>query len=292
MRGLRISADNSAVTGNVDWNLGSAPASATVGSKTSALGDGSVPTQQGWLSKRSLTGLAANAVFQAVISRDSASTDGTEPQLGFRDLRIYDAVSNAFLPTLFVSNSSATSATVWFKTGASSSGIYAYYGNAGAALSDPSLPANLVPVVLPAPSLGRNEPVTLLNGGKYTISGCLKSDLNKGQLIFNFNPMATTIPIIDSKSGATNSAFNRDGAWHCLSETVTSTVTTVNANSHVRAYLTPSTGDSATIPASFPDGVAYLDDLSVTPYYGLTATRFSERQIDLAWTHSSYDATG
>ncbi|NVN98889.1 MAG: DUF2341 domain-containing protein [Geobacteraceae bacterium] len=291
-RGFILTADNSQVTGSSTWNIATAPASATVGSKLSALGDNSLLAAAGWRSKRALTALTANTVFQVTVSRDTAITDGTEPQLGFRDLRVYDSTTNTVLPSLFITSSSATSATIWFKNGANSSGIYLYYGNPTATLTDPALSGNQIPVDLPAPSLGRKQPVNIVNGGKYTISACLKANLNKGQLVVNGNNMVTTIPIIDSKSGNTNYSFNKDGNWHCLSEVSTSTITTVNANTYLRAYLTASSGDTATIATSFPDGTAYVDDLSVTPYYGLTVSRSSERQLDLAWSRSSFDATG
>lgn len=290
--GLMLAADNSPVTGSANWNLTAAPATATTGVKLSALGDSSTLAANGWKSKKALSGLAVNSVFQVTISRDTAVSDGSEPQLGYRDVRVYDSMSNTVLPALFVSSSSTTSAIMWFKTGSNSSGIYLYYGNPTATLTDPSLSGSQIPLILPAPSLGRKQPINVLSGGKYTIAACMKSALNKGQLQINGTALSTTVPIIDSKSGNTNYLFNKDNNWHCLSETVSSSATTVNANVYLRTYLTTSTGDSSTIATNFPDGTAYVDDLTLTPYYGLTATRFSERQIDLVWSKSSFDATG
>lgn len=291
-QGLMLAADNSAVTSSAEWNLASEPPAATAGAKLSALGDSSILAANGWTSKKALTDLAANSVFQVTVSRDTAITDGSEPQLGFQDVRIYDAVSNTVLPSLFIRNSSATSATVWLKTGANSSSIFVYYGNPAASLTDPALSGNQMPVVLPAPSLGRKQPVNVLSGGKYNLFACMKANLNKGQLQINGTAFSAPFSMIDSKSGNTNYVYNKDNSWHCGSEIVTSSTTTVNANVFLRAYLTSSTGDSSTIATNFPDGTAYVDDLALTPYYGMTATRFSERQVDLAWAKSSFDATG
>jgi uncharacterized delta-60 repeat protein len=283
--GMMLSADNSAVTSSSDWNRSSTPTqSATVGNKVAitSQNDSSGLVQLGWRAKRELTGLAADTVTLVTIPRDGSITDGTEPQAGFRDIRFYDSVAKVELPYLIV-GSNATSATVWFKTGANSSGVSLYYGNDTAAIGSNANVAIL--------AQGIKQPVLLVNGGKYNISAWVKSNLNKGRVIVDFNPMGTSVNMIDSKAGNVNVGFNNDNAWHNLSETVTSTITTSGANSFVRTYFQLSSGDTS-VPANYPSGQAYIDNVQVTPVYNLTATAASEMQINLSWTDSVYDESG
>jgi concanavalin A-like lectin/glucanase superfamily protein/uncharacterized protein DUF2341/carbohydrate binding protein with CBM4/9 domain len=293
-KGFALSLNNSVIA-NPDWNtVVTTPATATLGTPTGNLDDSS--PFQAWKTRSQLAGaLTANTVHAVTIPRNTASTDpASEPQAGFRDVRFYDASAQAELPFLLVTiASSDASATFWFKTGNTTSAIYAYYGNATADLTSSRI-GNVA-------YKGRKQPVLMRNGGKYDMSAWLRANLAKGAVTVNFSqdayttssPAVTSGMVIDSSSSSAGNSVSHhaynDAAWHQLTNTITSTSAT--GSTYVRAYLLRSPYDAA-FPVNYPSGTVDIDEIRVAPNYALTATRVSERQIDLAWANSSYDATG
>ncbi|HEY3308729.1 MAG TPA: DUF2341 domain-containing protein [Desulfuromonadaceae bacterium] len=301
-KALMFNIDNSAVTGGSSiWkNILTAPTaittnlSATVtgstlndGSPFQSLGDGS-----GWKSRKLISVttpavLAVNTLYAIAIPRNSAITDGSEPQVNFQDVRIYDSIGHAELPCLLVSGS-ITSTTFWFKTPSNATGIYVYYGNATAAQgSNMTVARQLV---------GRRQPVLTRAGGRYTITAAMKANLTVGALSVNLGSQAITSSnqtVIDHNPAGFNNSFNNN-AWHDtasgdkLSMDAASTLTGTNS---LRAYINRSTADT-NVPQYYPQGSGSVDDITMTPYYNLTATRVSENQINIAWAASAYDETG
>ena len=106
-------------------------------------------------------------------------------------------------------------------------------------------------------------------GGKYQISAWFKTAAPAGK---------ATCDLLDAGSGSfSNSGTTSD--WEQRSLTITASTASFPGGSRIRCFV--NTGSQANI-----------DDLQATPLYDLTATRFSETQIDLAWLDSSYDETG
>ncbi len=288
---VAMATDNSAIRADSGWGLTTAPTQiATVGAKT-AVTNGPVLSNPGssnaWKSLSPLTNLAANTVISVTIPRNTAIADGSEPLANYRDIRFYGAYNTGDTPAeipclMVVGNATNTSATFWFKTGTNTANISVYYGNAtatqGSAMS------------IAKQALGRKQPVLMANNGMYTLYASLKSDLDYGSVNVDLlNATRTSsVPIsIDSYTGGTNIAFNKDGSWHDLNADYTSTLA---GQSYVRYYLNRS--GPAVVPYYYPSGSAAADDIRLVPNYNLAAARVSEMQVNLSWAASSYDATG
>lgn len=106
-------------------------------------------------------------------------------------------------------------------------------------------------------------------GGKYQISAWFKTGAAAGKV---------TCDLLDGGSGSfSNSGSTSD--WEQRSLTITASTTAYPGGSRIRCYVAAGSQGN-------------IDDLTAAPLYDLTATRFSETQIDLAWIDSSFDETG
>ena len=106
-------------------------------------------------------------------------------------------------------------------------------------------------------------------GGKYQVSAWFKSAAPAGKV---------TCDLLDGASGSfTNSGTT--SAWEQRSLTITTSTTPYPNGSRIRCYV--AAGSQANI-----------DDLQAIPLYELSATRYSESEIDLAWIDSAFDESG
>lgn len=106
-------------------------------------------------------------------------------------------------------------------------------------------------------------------GGKYQISAWFKTAAPAGKV---------TCDLLDAGSGSfSNSGTTSD--WEQRSLTITASTASFPGGSRLRCFV------AAGAQANF-------DDLQAAPLYDLTATRYSETEINLAWLDSSFDETG
>lgn len=130
---------------------------------------------------------------------------------------------------------------------------------------------------------GRKQPVSVTPGGVYQMTGSINASLTKGMVQCDFlggglDTSALTIVAGDA---------NNNTGWVTFTEKLTvpsSVVPPVAA--YVRCFALESP------VGTYPEGTAYLDDVTLTPLTELTATVVSDTRVDLAWSDSYTDETG
>lgn len=116
---------------------------------------------------------------------------------------------------------------------------------------------------------GLKQYVLFAPGGRYQISAWFKSAAPAGKITCDF---------LDAAAGSfANSGTTSN--WEQRSATVSVSTGSFPSGSRIRCYAA----------AGYQ---ANIDDLQVSPVYALTASRFSETQLDLSWIDSSFDETG
>lgn len=130
---------------------------------------------------------------------------------------------------------------------------------------------------------GRKQPVVVTPGGVYQMTGSINASLTKGMVQCDFLGGGLDSSAISVAAGDVN---NNKG-WVTFTEKLTvpsSAVPPVAA--YVRCFALESP------VGTYPEGTAYLDDVTLKPLTEMTAVVVSDTRVDLAWSDSYTDETG